>query len=87
MPTDPSLPLNLTERLVFGEEATRHPITGIPIELGSGALPADQQAILHCQVIEETEGRAAADAMRKKLADAKAARVPRMQPLKLKQKA
>ena len=29
--------LHPNEKLVFGDNAERHPITGLPIELGSGA--------------------------------------------------
>ena len=45
-----------------------HPITGLPLEDGSGALSDDQQALLiHIPYIEQTQGKAIADAMRAKL--------------------
>lgn len=45
-----------------------HPITGMPLEDGSGAWPDDQQAlVLHCGYIEQTQGKEAADAMRGKV--------------------
>lgn len=45
-----------------------HPITGMRLEDGSGALPDDQQAlVLHCAYIEQTQGQEAADAMRGKV--------------------
>ncbi len=65
----PAAPLSRVELLVFGP-TKRHPITGFPIELGSGALPIAQQAQLHCSLIDEEAGKAAGDTMRKKLADA-----------------
>lgn len=58
------------EKNVFGDEAAYHPITLMPLERGVGALSADQQAELHCVVIEHRHGKAAAEAMRRKLADA-----------------
>jgi len=46
-----------------------HPITGMQLEDGIGALSDDDQArILHCAYIEQVEGKEAADAMRAKLA-------------------
>lgn len=55
------------QKNVFGADAKLHPITLMPLEQGSGALPHDQQAMLHLQTIEETDGKEAADAMRRKL--------------------
>jgi hypothetical protein len=67
MPIDPTLPLTDIEKAVYGADARRHPLTGLPLESGIGCAPADVQALGHLTVIEETEGKAAADAMRKKL--------------------
>lgn len=39
-------PLSLTERAVFGAEARRCPSTGRVFEVGSGALPIEQQSVL-----------------------------------------
>lgn len=64
-------PVTGAEKNVFGAASTYHDITGMPLETGIGSLPHDQQAQLHCNVIEHREGKASADAMRKKLADAK----------------
>jgi hypothetical protein len=55
------------EKNVFGFDVRLHPITGMPIEQGSGALPDDEQALLHCDAIEKAHGRELADAMRWKL--------------------
>lgn len=53
------------ERFAYLE---RHPITGLPLEVGHGALSPDEQARrLHLPLIEQTEGAAAAAAMRIKL--------------------
>lgn len=67
---DPLSALSVTERHVFGPDARRHPLLGFVIEQGSGALPVDEQARQYVQIIEHTEGKAAADAMRVKLAAA-----------------
>ena len=67
MPPDPKDPLTETEKKVFGEDARRHPVTGFPIERGSGALPERMQAQNHIRHVAETEGPEAADAMRKRL--------------------
>lgn len=58
------------QKNVFGEDAKLHPITMMPLEQGSGALPHDQQAQIHCDYIERTQGKLAADAMRAKVAAA-----------------
>lgn len=60
-------PVTGADRNVFGANSAYHDITGMPLENGRGALPIDQQALLHCNVIEQREGKAAADAMRAKL--------------------
>jgi hypothetical protein len=62
----------LMERRTFGVNVKLHPITEMPLEVGFGALPGDVQALQHCDAIQYREGKAAADAMRKKLADVKA---------------
>lgn len=53
-----------SERHVFGVDATIHPITKMALETGSGALPPDQQARIHCDVIEHQHGKHAGDKMR-----------------------
>ena len=53
-----------SEQHVFGVQAQIHPITKMALETGSGALPPDQQAQLHCDVIEHQHGKHAGDAMR-----------------------
>jgi hypothetical protein len=55
------------ERNVFGANSTYHEVTGMPLETGIGALPADKQADLHVGVIHQRHGKAAADEMRAKL--------------------
>lgn len=48
-----------------------HPITGLMLEDGSGALPDEEQARrIHIPFIRRTQGDAAADAMLAKLDDA-----------------
>jgi hypothetical protein len=65
-----SRPLSVPEQHTFGVDAKVHLITGIPVEQGSGALPPHQQALLHCRIIEQHEGKARADELRKLIADA-----------------
>ena len=70
-------PLSPTERAVYGENAVRHPITGLIIEQGSGALSPYEQAVrLHLPQIAATQGVEVAAAMRSKLDAAKAAVPP-----------
>jgi hypothetical protein len=56
-------PLSQAEKAVFGEDARRHPITGYPLERGSGCLSDDAQARGHLAQIAATQGKAAAEAM------------------------
>jgi hypothetical protein len=44
-----------------------HPITGMPLEDGRGALPEHVQAANHCAAIEAEGDKPRADALRKKL--------------------
>jgi hypothetical protein len=68
MPYDPKHPLNEMEKKVFGANARRHPITGMVLECGSGALPDEvQAAVVHVAEIERQFGKEAADAVRAKL--------------------
>ena len=68
MPPNPLHPLTRVEKLVYGEDGVRHPISGYCIERGYGALSPDLQAeMLHLPAIERAEGKAAADAIRRKL--------------------
>ena len=65
------------EKLVFGSDAERHPITGLPIELGSGALPPDEQARrVHLPYIARTQGISVAEAMLVELDAATKNRMP-----------
>jgi hypothetical protein len=67
--------LSLTEQACFGADAVRHPLTGLVIEQGSGALPPDEQARrIHLPYIARTQGVAAAEAILIKL-DAAARRL------------
>ena len=63
--------LSRLEQLTFGPDAMRHPITGMILEQGLGALPPDgpdgQARRVHLPEIFRTQGAAAADAMRIKL--------------------
>ena len=56
------------EKNVFGAGAQVHPVTGMALESGIGALPADVQAANQCAYIEEAYGKKAGAAMRAKLA-------------------
>jgi hypothetical protein len=47
-----------------------HPTTGLPIECGSGCLPIWQQVAAHLKVIQQRDGKAAADLIYAKLSDA-----------------
>jgi len=47
--------LSREQQQVFGVDAVRHPITGMVLEQGSGALPPDEQARQHLQVIHKTD--------------------------------
>jgi hypothetical protein len=57
------------EKNVFGADVKLHPITKMPIEQGLGALSDDAQAQIHCQFIERSSGKHAADEMRRRLTD------------------
>jgi hypothetical protein len=61
-------PLHPIEQAVFGSDASRHPITLMPLEQGIGALPLDEQARrIHLPYIARTQGLAVAEAMLIKL--------------------
>ena len=61
-------PLSPTEKAIYGDNAARHPITDMPLEMGVGALSAaDQARRVHLPEIFRTQGAAAADAMRIKV--------------------
>jgi len=64
---DPSKPLTKDDKLVFGADAKRHPITGFPIETGIGSAPEAVQARQHCELIEHEHGKEVADEYRRKL--------------------
>lgn len=55
------------EKNVFGEGAKYHPVTGMIIETGRGALPERQQTAIHCQMIEAAGDKERADEMRRKI--------------------
>jgi hypothetical protein len=66
--------LHPNEKLVFGHDAKRHPITGLVLEQGSGALSPDLQARrVHLPEIARTQGPDAAAEVRKRLDEADAA--------------
>jgi hypothetical protein len=54
-------PLTHEEKLVFGADAKRHPVTGIPLETGIGAAPENAQARNHLLTIAEIQGASAAE--------------------------
>ncbi len=60
--------MSVLEQHTFEVDAIRHPITGMILEQGVGALPVSVQAQHHCRQIEAEQGKDAADAMRRKLA-------------------
>jgi hypothetical protein len=55
------------EKLVFGADAKLHPVTGMPLETGSGALSDKQQALMHLSHIAREQGKDVADAMLEKI--------------------
>jgi hypothetical protein len=56
------------EQKVFGDAVEFHPVTGLPLEAGSGALRPDLQAMnVHLPLIAERDGAVAAAVMREKL--------------------
>jgi hypothetical protein len=57
-------PLTHPEKLVFGEDAKRHVVTGFVLENGIGAASEAVQARNHVRMIEEIEGPSAAAKMR-----------------------
>jgi hypothetical protein len=56
--------LSLPEAAVFGNDAVRHP-AGFVVEQGSGSLPVQQQLENHIRTVAQTEGSAAANAIRR----------------------
>jgi hypothetical protein len=63
---NPKEPLSVREKLVFGDNARRHPITGEVLEQGSGALSEKAQAANQIRMIAQTEP-AVAEEMRRQL--------------------
>ena len=57
-------PASRAEMNVFGEGAKAHPVTGMALEQGIGALSEQEQAHMHCDVIEHHHGKHHADIMR-----------------------
>jgi hypothetical protein len=53
---------------VFGEQAKMHPVTKRYIETGSGALPERAQVARQLVEIEQEQGKAVADRMRREIA-------------------
>lgn len=52
------------EERVFGDQCPRHAVTGMPLQQGSGAWPADKQAReLHIPYIRQTQGDNVAERM------------------------
>lgn len=67
-PRPPNKDLHVSLHGVFGCDARIHPVTQMVLEQGSGSLPDDQQVLyVHLPHIEQTQGKAVADGMRKKL--------------------
>jgi hypothetical protein len=69
---DPNAPLVYLEadqatKNTYGHDVRIHPVTKMPIEQGSGALPEHQQVLNHIAAVEREQGSKAANAMRKKL--------------------
>jgi hypothetical protein len=61
-------PLNRDEARIYGANARRHPVTGMPLEQGSGCLPDDHQAVLvHLPEIARHFGPEVAAEVRRKL--------------------
>jgi hypothetical protein len=63
---DPRSPLNRMDKLVYGETARRHPVTGFPLQMGGHgsvfpAPPPDVQARGHLLMIYRDHGKAAHD--------------------------
>jgi hypothetical protein len=55
-------------QLVYGHAVRFHPVTKLPLQQGSGALPDDEQALqIHLPLIAQAHGMAAAQAMHAKL--------------------
>ena len=59
--------LTPAQKLVFGADAKLHPVTGMPLETGKGALPDQQQALIHLGYIEREQGKDVALAMYEKI--------------------
>lgn len=77
---DPSHPLSVTERLVFGADARRHPVLGFVIQLGSGSHAPDVQAELYIRDVERGDGPEAGAALRAKLHAVNPLRVVEKEP-------
>jgi hypothetical protein len=60
-------PLTEREKTVFGQDAKRHPITGLVLQQGSGAPPHDVQAAEHLGIIAMIYGHAVANEIRLQL--------------------
>jgi hypothetical protein len=61
---NPKDPLNVTEKLVFGADAKRHPVLGFVIEQSERAEGIEQQVRNYISMVANTEGAAAAEACR-----------------------
>jgi hypothetical protein len=58
-------------QLVYGRDVRFHPVTNLPLQQGSGALPDDEQALkIHLPLVAQRDGLAAAQAMHAKLTKA-----------------
>jgi hypothetical protein len=67
IPAHARVDLRSPETKVYGDGYEVHPITRMPLERGFGALSPYQQALMHCDVIQQREGNLAADIMRARL--------------------
>jgi hypothetical protein len=59
------------DQAFFDKHNGTHPVTGMRLEDGYGALPISRQALLHCAWIEQSQGKEAADAIRAQLKELK----------------
>ena len=71
--TTPNAELTPGQKAVFGADAKLHPVTGMPLETGRGALSDKQQALIHLGHIEREQGQEVALVMYEKIMGAEKA--------------
>lgn len=69
---NPKEPLSVTEKLVFGVDAKRHPVLGFVIEQSERAESVEQQVLNYISMVAQTKGAAAVEACRAALRAAEA---------------